>query len=344
MFLGAKHPFGINVGPNIKLGRGSATIQTYSLTVPTSRSVNAEHYKFTKWRLFTVISEAEERDEKRKKIAAAALENNDNKFNKFGKDKKKASQEVQPVEPKEASPLDILATSKLDAWKINESELDFESGFFVASGSFGDVKTAKFRGTLVAVKMLKASGSTIDAEKVIRFKHELLLCRDLRHPNIMQVLGGCWENKDKVLLVMEFCEKGSLGQILKREGPQHKMVTTKLTWIIEMAKAMCYLHGFTPSIVHRDLKGDNALVNQGMSIKLCDFGESRKKTNDGTMTTVGSPFWIAPEVFMGERYDESCDVYSFALCMVEMLFDGQMEGVFNRGLKKEDKRCVCAFM
>jgi serine/threonine protein kinase len=337
MFLGAQHPFGINVGPSIKLGRGSTTIQTYSLTVPSSRSVNPEHYKFTKWRLFTVVSEVEEAEEKKKKDLAAAVENNESKF-KFGKDKKKNSHEVQPVEAKEASPLDILASSKLDAWKINDAELDFESGFFVSSGSFGDVKTAKFRGTLVAVKMIKSSGSRMDAEEVTRFKHELLLCRDLRHPNIMQVLGGCWESMDRVYLVMEFCEKGSLGQLLKREGPQHKVVTTKLTWIIEMAKAMCYLHGFTPSIVHRDLKGDNVLVNKGMSVKLCDFGESRKKTNEGTMTTVGSPFWIAPEVFMGERYDESCDVYSFALCMVEVLFDSKMESVFNWGVKETEKK------
>ena len=183
----------------------------------------------------------------------------------------------------------IQSSCSLRPSQLDDSEIDFEGGFYVSSGSFGEVKTAMFRGTMVAVKTLKPEQA--DEENIMRFKEELLLCRDLRHPNIMQVLGGCWSSQEKIYLVMEFCEKGSMGALLKREGAQHRMVTTKLSWAIEMAKAMCYLHGFNPSIVHRDLKGDNVLINHGMSVKLCDFGESRQKSNEGTMTTVGECVW-----------------------------------------------------
>jgi len=150
----------------------------------------------------------------------------------------------------------------------------------------------------------------------------------LRHPNIMQVLGGCWDSADKLMLVSEFCEKGSLGKLLRREGSGHKLMSSKLRWISEIAKAMCYLHGFRPPILHRDLKADNMLVNQSLQVKLCDFGESRQAKQEGTMTTVGSPFWMAPEVFMGKNYGVSCDVYSFAIVMLEIAYNGDLNVIF----------------
>ncbi|GMI11095.1 hypothetical protein TrLO_g10091 [Triparma laevis f. longispina] len=342
----------VTVGPTVKIGRqqsgvsdfGQAhgSVQTYVLAVPMSKNCKVEEYKETKWKPFSIPSMEEDKvrdmrlkiEREGKKVGGLNLD----KF-KLGGGKKTLSavrDDGSSDSAGQGGALDILETSNLGAWKLDSDEIDFEGGFYVSSGSFGEVKTAMFRGTMVAVKTLKPEQA--DEENIGRFKEELLLCRDLRHPNIMQVLGGCWSTQEKIYLVMEFCEKGSMGALLKREGSQHRMVTTKLTWAIEMAKAMCYLHGFNPSIVHRDLKGDNVLINHGMSVKVCDFGESRQKSNEGTMTTVGSPFWIAPEVFIGERYDESCDVYSYGLVLLELLMNGQMEQAFNFGLKKHQKR------
>jgi len=126
MMLPPKHPFGIIVGPAVKLGRGSETIQMYALTVPTSATVDPEHYKYTKWKPFTTVSEAEEREAMKK---AAKDESREKK----GKNKSQPN-EVVPVEKKAASPLDIFSTSQLDAWKLNDTELDFDDGFFVAAG------------------------------------------------------------------------------------------------------------------------------------------------------------------------------------------------------------------
>ena len=70
------------------------------------------------------------------------------------------------------------------------------------------------------------------------------------------------------------------------------------------------------------------LVNQALQVKLCDFGESRQVKSEGTMTTVGSPFWMAPEVFMGMHYGPGCDVYSFSIVMLEIAYNGDINSIF----------------
>ena len=54
-------------------------------------------------------------------------------------------------------------------------------------------------------------------------------------------------------------------------------------------------------IIHRDLKPDNCLITDTYSVKICDFGEARAIDLDNTMTMVGTPMYIAPEVVKGER-------------------------------------------
>ena len=329
MMLPPGHNLVLNVGDSLKLttGRGTTQINTYRLALP-DEDADPQEYKFTKYRHFEIKSEGAEKQEAVKRAQLAKREKHILKRQTHHREKSKAVNQNDPIA--------VLNDANLGAWKLEDTEMDFEAGFFVSSGSFGEVRTAIFRGTMVAVKSLKKEQVTVENMK--RFKDELLLCRDLRHPNVMQVLGGCWNTLDNVFIVMEYCEKGSLASVLKREGGQYNVVTTKLGWITEIAMAMCYLHGFNPPIVHRDLKGDNVLINQSMNCKLCDFGESRQKTDDATMTTVGSPFWIAPEVFTGEHYDETCDVYSFGLCILEILCNSHMESAFNYSLKGPKKR------
>ena len=65
-----------------------------------------------------------------------------------------------------------------------------------------------------------------------------------------------------------------------------------------------YMHSFPVPIVHRDLKSTNILVTSDKTGKVADCGESRRVTFESTMTQVGTPLWAAPEVLLGNRYDE----------------------------------------
>jgi len=77
--------------------------------------------------------------------------------------------------------------------------------------------------------------------------------------------------------------------------------------------------------VHRNLKPQNVLLTKTSSVKISEFGESRVVSEDGNMTMVGTPYYMAPEIFRGERYDKKVDVYSFGMLLAEMCQEGGIE-------------------
>jgi len=114
----------------------------------------------------------------------------------------------------------------------------------------------------------------------------------------------------------------------------------KTIWALEIAKGCAFLHGKVPPIVHRDLKGANVLVSDDLGAKITDFGESRHLGGEGeqdqkTMTTVGTPHFMAPEVFSTEEedkhYSKEVDLYSFGMLLLEMFYDGRISKGFKKG-------------
>ena len=140
----------------------------------------------------------------------------------------------------------------------------------------------------------------------------------LHHPNLVHLYGGVWnEGADKLCIVLEFCANGSLNSFLKEKtftwaGVRHGLA-------VGTAKGLAYLHHeLAEPLIHRDVKPDNILVGKCIVAKLADFGESKifdtklaKEDADAsgddalTMTMVGTQLFCAPEVFMGQRYNES---------------------------------------
>lgn len=137
--------------------------------------------------------------------------------------------------------------------------------------------------------------------------------------------------EDEVSLVTEFCEGGTLFDILyKKFYPFQLTYQQKLKILIDVAKGMQFLNELKDPIIHRDLKSLNILIDRkieknslNFNAKVMDFGLSRTfgKLNEFVTQFMGTYHWMAPEIFQksnAKPYSSKSDMYAFAIIMWEV--------------------------
>ncbi|RLN91584.1 hypothetical protein BBJ28_00017099 [Nothophytophthora sp. Chile5] len=154
------------------------------------------------------------------------------------------------------------------------------------------------------------------------FLAEVKLMAALDHPRIVQFVGVAWDSLSDLCVLSEYMAGGNLRTLLDSYEAQRHPVgfdRGKATIALHVAHALTYLHSLAPSsVLHRDLKSKNILLSAELGAKLTDFGVSRERA-DHTMTGgVGTSRWMAPEVMMGERYDDKADMFSFGVVLSEL--------------------------
>lgn len=211
---------------------------------------------------------------------------------------------------------------------IQRNETDFESldceiawedltlGEQVGQGSCGTVYHGLWYGSDVAIKVF--TEQEYSQELLLDFRKEVTLMKRLRHPNIVLFMGAV-TSPAHLSIVTEFLPRGSLFRLLHR-NTQGMDWRRRSRMALDIARGMNYLHHCNPTIVHRDLKSSNLLVDKNWTVKVADFGLSRIKhaTFLTTLSGRGTPQWMAPEVLRNEPSDEKADVYSFGVIMWEL--------------------------
>ncbi|KAK3003769.1 hypothetical protein RJ639_019607 [Escallonia herrerae] len=213
------------------------------------------------------------------------------------------------------------------------SELKFATRNFrqdtvVGEGGFGKVykgwlEKANSRngsGSVVAIKRLNSEG----LQGLEEWQSEVNFLGRLSHPNLVRLLGYCWEDKE-LLLVYEFMQKGSLENHLFPRGSAVQPLPwdLRIKVLIGAARGLAFLHTSKKQVIYRDFKASNILLDGSYNAKLSDFGLAKlgPSASESHVTTrvMGTYGYAAPEyIATGHLYVKS-DVYGFGVVLVEML-------------------------
>ncbi len=135
------------------------------------------------------------------------------------------------------------------------------------------------------------------------------------HPNILK-LYEIFQDDARYYVVTELCQGGELfDEIVKRQSFSEKDAAQIMYQILS---SIVYCH--KNKICHRDLKPENVLMEGGENVKVIDFGTAIAFNPDlGMNTMLGTPYYMAPEIFSQSFYDEKCDVWSLGVILYVML-------------------------
>lgn len=246
---------------------------------------------------------------------------------------------------------ELMQHLEQDSW----DGLKYMKGAMIGQGSFGTVFLALHAVTaeLMAVKQVEMpsnSGSAMDAKKnnmIEALKHEITLLRDLKHPNIVQYLGSNSDD-EHLNIFLEYVAGGSVATMLVNYGSLPEGLISN--FVRQILQGLNYLH--SKDIIHRDIKGANILVDNKGTVKISDFGISKRveastllhpappglKRGGPRVSLQGSVFWMAPEVVRQTAYTKKADIWSLGCLIVEM-FTGshphpnctQLQAIFKIG-------------
>ncbi|EFH48848.1 kinase family protein [Arabidopsis lyrata subsp. lyrata] len=210
---------------------------------------------------------------------------------------------------------------QFDIKDIEAATSNFLASNKIGQGGFGEGTFSN--GTEVAVKRLSRTSDQGELE----FKNEVLLVAKLQHRNLVRLLGFALQGEEKIL-VFEFVPNKSLDYFLF--GSTNPTKKGQLDWtrryniIGGITRGILYLHQDSRlTIIHRDIKASNILLDANMNPKIADFGMARNfrdhQTEDSTGRVVGTFGYMPPEYVTHGQFSTKFDVYSFGVLILEIV-------------------------
>ncbi|PWN24461.1 Pkinase-domain-containing protein [Jaminaea rosea] len=219
------------------------------------------------------------------------------------------------------------SSSSSSASSSNRPVFKWVKGDLIGKGTYGRVYIAlnATTGEMIAVKQVELPTTEHDRcdarqrDVVAALKSEISTLKDLDHPHIVSYLGF-EETPEFLHLFLEYVPGGSIASVLRKYGKLEEGIIKY--FVHQVLSGLSYLH--ERGVLHRDLKGDNLLVNLDGTVKISDFGTMRKSddiyADVAGMSLQGSVFWMAPEVVLLTKkgYSAKVDIWSLGCVTLEM--------------------------
>ncbi|MDP2439749.1 MAG: protein kinase, partial [archaeon] len=207
-----------------------------------------------------------------------------------------------------------LGTARIDA-----AEIKLLGTKPLGAGMFGQVWKGECRGSEVAVKI--PNRASLTPLQMQAFQTEMEIMKKIQHPHCCLFMGAHVDDiKRSLQIVTELCA-GDMNKLILEDKRQFPL-SQRLTWALQSARGLAWLHSLLPSpILHRDLKLANLLYDAEMNVKVADFGlaqvtEGGREVWDKNPR--GSLLYMAPEVYLlTHPITPKTDVHSFAMVLWE---------------------------
>lgn len=207
--------------------------------------------------------------------------------------------------------------STLDEVRMSDFEiLDGVGGRSLGKGSFGVVRRVRRKGTddVYALKTMQKV-EVMTGQLIEQVEREIMVQHNLKHENVLRLFKH-FEDEENVFLLLEYCAKGELYQLLRTQKGRKFDEQMSKHFFVQLVRGLKYLHAH--QIVHRDLKPENLLITHDDVLKIADFGWCAA-TNVLRTTFCGTMDYLAPEMIQGSGHDQTLDIWSVGILLYEMM-------------------------